>query len=686
MQHVRSFADSAIPALGESRTWLAVLFLAASLCVVTTFLGHPPVTASQPEIKQGPPADRYGDPLSKGALARLGTLRLHHPGPIDTMIFSPDGKTLATSGHGSVCLWDWVSGKELPRLPAANVGTVAFSADSKLLATASDREKIRLWDIEKTKEVGTLEVRRKTPMIYRSALSFAEGGKVLVYAGDDGVVQGWEVQTGKERLFFKLPKHDDIISAVAMAPGGKIVAYAVRSQNRGLRGPVVEGTKAGPVCLVDTATGKERHRLSNHKQPIWSLAFSPDGTLLASASTTEAPILWEVATGKFLRRLQGKEHDPQFLTFSPDGRILASGDSWNKLRLWDVATGKQLKGFESKLLGTFGLAFSQDGKTLAVADGNAIRLLNSASGKEIKPQAEPTSAIHSVGWLPDGKTVALGTEDAVWLREAATGKALRKLWHTPKPLFGSAAFFAISTDGKYFGLAGGASIQLFDTASRKPLHQLVGSNQVMGSFVFSGDSKTVAAAVGYDVVYVWDAATGKRRYHLEGKRGTDGAALSPDGKTIATTYASNTGARSGIQLWDQASGKVLRDLPINKAWVPTLAFSADSKTLAALTDSQWADRGGLILWDLPAGIQRFRLPKVDAIALAFSPDDKLVACEAREHAVCVLDAKTGKVRHSFAGHRARVSALAFSPDGKMLVSGSWDATALVWDIAALKRR
>ena len=670
MVRTRLFPDSVGLTLCET------LILAPFLCIVTATLGQAPMATPKPEIKKGLPADKHGDPLPKGALARLGTVRLRHPGYIGNLSYSPDGKILASVGSNSVCLWDLANGTEYPRLSAAQVGTIAFSPDGKILATASDLEEVHLWDIEKNKEIGTLKLRRKASTVYRTALTFAEGGKLLVYEEDNGTVQGWEVKTGKEQLFFKLPKNEDIYSAFALAPDGKVLAYAVR---------YVEGMKAGPVCLIDTTTGKELHRLSDHKQAIWSLAFSPDGAILASASTTEPPILWEAATGKRLRTLQGEKHSPQVLAFSPDGKILASGDSWNKLRFWDAATGKQIEEFESELLGMSGLAFSQDGKTIAVGDGNAIRLLNTASGKEIKPQAEPTSAIHSVGWFPDGKTVALGTNDAVWLRDAATGKALGTLWQIPKPLFDSAAHFAISPDGKFFGVARASSIHLFDTASRKPLHQLVGSNQTIGSFAFSGDSKTVASAIGYGVVGVWDAATGKSRYLREGKLWTAKVALSLDGTMIATAYTSGTEEPSGIQLWEQATHKLLRDVPINKAWVQMLDFSADGKTLAALVISQSDYQGSLILWDLPAGKQRFRVPIVGIAALAISPDGKLVACAMRDHAVCLLDAKTGKERHCFEGHRAQISALAFSPDGKMLLSGSWDATAIVWDIATLKR-
>jgi WD40 repeat protein len=661
-------------ALWDRQLYRAGRLVAPLLCLLIIHLGQARAAATGPGPKGGPRVDRHGDPLPEGALVRLGTVRLRHPGYIDQMTFAPGGKVLATAGYGSVSLWDWASGKELPGLPATHVGTVAFSPSGRLLATASDREKVRIWDRETGKVVHALDVRRKASMVYRSALFFAEDGQVLVYAGDDGVAQAWEVKTGKERWFWKLPEKGDMISAVALAPNAKVLAYAARW---------TDGMDAGPVCLLDLTTGKELLCLRDHKQPVWSLAFSPDGTILASASTTEPPILWNAKTGERIRALEGENHGPKFLTFSPDGQVLACGDSWNKLRLWEVATGKQRQAFQSDLLGDSCLAFSPDSKTLAVADGNAVRLLDALSGKEVRPSGEPMLAIDSVGWLADSKTVALGTGDAVWLREATTGKALGKLWQLPTPRSSHAAFVAISPDGKSYGLAHGASVKLFDMSSRKLVHTFVGTNQKLEAFSFSADGKLVAAAVGYDMVSLWDCTTGKSRQHLEGKPGTNQVALAPDGKTAATAYASPTGETSGIELWDLASGQALRDLPINKAWIHTLAFSPDSRTLAATTISQSPEQGGLIVWELASAKQRFRLPEIDAVALAFSPNAKLLACEGPESTVCLIDAGTGKQRHLLRGHRARISGLAFSADGTMLVSGSWDATALVWDIASL---
>ena len=437
-------AISPIGSLQGIRIWLAVLVLALVLGFFAGSLGQEPVPASQPESNRDSRVDQYGDPLPQGALARLGTVRLHHSGYIERMLFSPDGKILATIGNSSVSLWDWANGKERLPLPAAHVGTVAFSPDGKILATASDREKVRLWDIEKTREIGNLMVRRETSMVYRSALAFAEDGKVLVYAGDDGVAQGWDVTTGKVRLFFQLPKKGDMISAIALSPSGKVLAYATRWE---------EGTNAGPVCLFDLVSGKELHCLRDHKQPVWSLAFSPDGTILASASTTEPPYLWDVAAGKPLRTLQGQKHDPQFLAFSPNGKTLAAGDSWKQTAPLGCGHGKAKGGVRAALAwdsvpGVFP-GWQNPGRC-----GRQRRL---SPGRRLGQGTQAASRAHvrhSLGRLvPRWKDRRVGTSDAVWLREAATGKALGQLWQTPRPLFNRVASMAISPDGKYFGLA-----------------------------------------------------------------------------------------------------------------------------------------------------------------------------------------------------------------------------------------
>jgi WD40 repeat protein len=158
---------------------------------------------------------------------------------------------------------------------------------------------------------------------------------------------------------------------------------------------------------------------------------------------------------------------------------------------------------------------------------------------------------------------------------------------------------------------------------------------------------------------------------------------------LATVY------RDGIALWDVSSGKEIRRLKTGEAHFHRIVFSPNSKTLATSGPTgptvlrQIGDRkvpvardpgAGLMFWDVETGKRRLHLPNVDTIVLAFSPDSKLLAAEGENYGVCVWDVTSGKERHCFAGHRARVSALAFSSDGRRLISGSWDATAFLWDV------
>ena len=597
------------------------------------------------------------------------------------MTFSADGKLLLVTGYvGGMSVWDWASGKERSGPKIDNVRTIALSSSGKLLAFRRAMDPIRLWDIDNAREIREIGPRRTA--YPHEAFSFADNDKLLMVADGDGLARAWDVQTGAQRLSVRLPIKGDIISCLKLAPGGKTLAYSVRYS---------EGGKAGPICLFDLAAGKELHYLRVHQQSICALAFSPDGAILASSSIYESPILWDVATGKELRRLQGENHSPyQALAFSADGRFLVSSDNDKPARLWSVATGKVIESFRPEFEGSSFATFSHDGQTLAVADDNAIRLFSVESGKEINPPAEPVSAITDVGWLADDKTVALATRNSIWLYGASTGKSLGKLYQTPAPQVPE--FFTLAPDGKSFVVMNhrGGKVRICDMATGTFLRQ-VETGERLGSLAFSRDGKTVAALAWEDFpnlnpfagsrVPVFDAATGKSRRVLKAKSRTEVVAVSPDGKMVATAWNADSRARAGVQVWSQASGKLLLQLPVAGAAVEKLAFAADSRMLTALlrTDND----GGLIVWDFPAGKQRFRLGKLPFAVetLAISPDGQLIACEAREHAVCLLDSHTGKERRVYAGHKGRLTSLVFAADGKMLVSGSADATALVWRIA-----
>jgi WD40 repeat protein len=678
---------------------------ALSLIIVLVF-----ANVAGAQEKQPAPVDQYGDPLPAGAMARIGTVRFRQTGPIASMVFSPDGKVLATAGWKFVCLWDVITGKELQRFPAGFCANAAFSPDGKLLAVVADNKKLCVWDIAKHQIVAELELRRIQNLSGGvPSIAFAESGEVLRFADVFGTLQAWDLRNGKELSLPDLPEKVQLGHHSAIAPGGKIVACeGLAGSTPDKRDPSITYSEMGPTYLFDLATGKKLHTLNGHKSFVRFLVFSGDGKILATAGYDEAPILWDVATGKLLRKLSFLGVvNPASLAFSPDGKTLAVGDRRSSLGLWDVATGKRISTFTTPFAGRCA-TFAPDGKTLAIADQSAVRFLDATSGKELRPQNEIVSGIDCAAWFPDGKSVALSMGEAIWKHDTSTGKAITMLRSNhpsdrANPLERVSAL-ALAPDGKKIGFVHGRNVELLDLDTRKPI-KCIELEDLHGAGAFTFACETVAYVSITPLVYgdekprqvdVWEFSTGRKRFVFECKIGTSDMAVSSDGSFLATAYSSMDLANSGIRVWDQAAGKILNDLPINNSPVGPCCFSWDAKTLAAVVLPRFDvkqkklvhEDAGFIVWDVPSGKERLRVRQDYESLLphiAISPDGNLIAMDGPDYTVCVFDGRTGKELRCFKGHRIWLMLLAFSADGKMLLSTSDDASALIWDIAAIRK-
>ncbi len=425
------------------------------------------------------------------------------------------------------------------------------------------------------------------------------------------------------------------------------------------------GRQTAAAAPAKAKFGEPIRTFSGHDDGIRSVAFSPDGRRALTGSNDSTAILWDVDTGKQVHTFKGHDNVICSVAFSPDGRRVLTGSNDNTAILWDANTGQQIRAFKGHSLAVLSVAFSPDGSQVLTGSVDCTAILWDAdTGRRVRTFQGTDSWVNSVAFSPDGRWILTG---ASWkhmaiLWEAGTGKQIRTF-----DVHGnySVCAVAFSPDGRrVLAAISDKTAVLWDADTGRQIHVFKGHTDTVISVAFSHDGKHVLTGSYDRTAILWDADSGKQIHVFQGHKGkVNSVAFSPDGRRVLTGSFDDTAI----------------------LWNADLSESAAPGATAGLPGSAKGDTGGQADADASAKtkfgepIRTFRGHGDDILSVAFSPDGRRVLTGSRDSTAILWDVGTGRQIRDFSGYDDNVTSVAFSPDDRRVLTGSDDTTAILWD-------
>jgi WD40 repeat protein/serine/threonine protein kinase len=421
------------------------------------------------------------------------------------------------------------------------------------------------------------------------------------------------------------------------------------------------------------ARDAEDFALLGHTDRVRSIAYSPDGQRLVTASYDGTARVWDAASGRQLLILRGHGGPVMAAAFSPDGRRIATGSFDRTARIWDAATGRQLLVVRHPDR-VRSVAFSPSGSQLITASyDHTARIWDAATGRLIRILTGHSALVTAATFSPDGHRIVTSSYDKtarIW--DAATGRLIRLLaGHTD--VLTSAAF---SPGGRRVVTSSAdRTARIWDVASGRQIALLSGHTQLVASAVFSADGRRVLTASYDQMVRLWDAVSGRQLEVLSGHTDfVEGAVFSPDGAHVATASSDGT-----ARVWEALPKDQLRLLAGHRGTVAMAAYSPDGHRIVTASFD-----GRARIWDAQSGKPLIVLTghKDEVAAAAFSPDGDRVVTASLDGTARIWDGATGRELRVLSGHGDGIVSAAFSPHGHRVVTTSVDKTGRIWDAAS----
>lgn len=562
------------------------------------------------------------------------------------------------------------------------VHAVAFSPNEKIVATGSQDETVRLWDVATGYELRTLRGHTS----YVSAVAFSPDGKLVCAGGREGELKVWNAETGE--LVHDLVGHSWVMNQVSFSADGK---------------RIVSGAADGRVIVWSVKTGEE---LTGIEGRGTSAAFFPDGkrVLVGGGKYQEFGQIWmgSVPSGEELAVFRGHESDIRTVDVSPDGKLAASGAMDGHVIIWSVKTGQQLQVLKNHKTYIEQVRFNKDGTKLISMDGKGNALMWAVKGGTVL--RELPRLTEGFDWSKDERFVVTGgKDDAAVMLDLASGAIVRTFAGSTKS-DPTITELAVHPGGYRLAARHGSfnkgTVRIWDLASGKLLDHPVSGYKGVTGIIYSPDGGRFLFGTSDHEVVVLDAESGKELFSEKDHRGAvTCVAFSADGRLMASGSLDST-----VVVRDVETGKKVSTVTLDSGAVVQIQFISDDVLMIALNDpAPYTTFDRLVFrsvsggeapypgirhpWGFRSGVAS-SVGEITAtgsgrylnFVLDFTDNEKKSNPRVNAGRVELWETKTGQSIAKLEGHLDGIRSVIFSPDGKVLASGSDDVTIRIWDV------
>lgn len=518
------------------------------------------------------------------------------------------------------------------------------------------------------------------------SVAYSPDGSRMVTANEEGLAEVWDAASGRELL--RLKGHTACVHSARYSFDGKRIVTA--SEDRTAR-------------IWDARTGALLGQLIGHPGKVLGAAFSHDGKLVVTASDDRSARIWDARTFELKRRLSGHSLWVWMAAFSPSDRHVVTASVDHTARIWEVGSGKLLHVLRGHDASVRSAAYSPSGELIVTASADqTARVWDARTGQYLRGISGHGDDLRSAEFSPDERYILTASEDAT-----------ARLWdsRTAKPvasLEGHASGVRAATMSprglQVATVSEDSTLRVWDWGRSRLLRRLDAGSGPIHAVAYSPDGKQLATATEA-AVRLWDSETGQpSRPPLLHAEAVLDVRYSPNGKWLATASSDRV-----ARIWSLESGKIMDAMDGHTDWLRAVAFSPGGELLATASDD-----GSARIWPFSAGRlqmneswMKFTVflgtgsapppPSAPArtvlsghaasvLAIAYAHDGRHILTGSADHSAVIWSVATGQREFTLHGHTNRILAVAYSPDDRYVATASDDRTARIWYAATGQQR